>query len=75
MADFSAFTPGERAVLDALKRNNVRFMVVGLSAAVLQGANAATRDIDVWFEDVSDPRIGRAIREANGIWVSGSLTS
>ena len=45
MADFSAFTPGERAVLDALKRNNVRFMVVGLSAAVLQGANAATRRV------------------------------
>ncbi len=73
MADFSAFTPGERAVLDALKRNQVRFMIVGLSAAVLQGANSATRDIDLWFEDTSDPRIAEAIREADGIWVSGSF--
>jgi predicted nucleotidyltransferase len=48
-------------------------MVVGLSAAVLQGANTATRDIDLWFEDTSDLRIGTAIHEANGIWVSGSF--
>jgi len=48
-------------------------MLVGLSAAVLQGANTATRDIDIWFEDVSDVRIGNAAREANGIWVSGSF--
>ena len=73
MADFSAFTPPERALLDALNRKQVRFMIVGLSAAVLQGANTATRDIDIWFEDVSDPRIGEAVREANGIWVSGTF--
>ena len=69
MDDFSAFTPGERALLEALNRQGVRFMVVGLSAAVLQGANTATRDIDLWFEDLSDVRIGQAIREAGGIWI------
>jgi predicted nucleotidyltransferase len=71
MEDFSALSEGERALLEALNRRGVRFMLVGLSAAVLQGANAATRDIDLWFEDLSDPRIGEAVREANGIWVSG----
>ena len=73
MEDFSAFTEGERAIFDALNRRGVRFMLVGLSAAVLQGANTATRDIDVWFEDTSDARIGEAVREAHGIWVSGSF--
>jgi len=73
MDDFSALTPGERAVLEALNRRGVRFMVVGLSAAVLQGANTATRDIDLWFEDVTDSRIGDAVREAHGIWVSGAF--
>jgi predicted nucleotidyltransferase len=73
MDDFSAFTPGERAVLTALNGKGVRFMLVGLSAAVLQGANTGTRDIDVWFEDTSDLRIGEAVREARGIWVSGSF--
>jgi predicted nucleotidyltransferase len=73
MDDFSALTDGERTVLDGLCRRGVRFMLVGLSAAVLQGANTATRDIDIWFEDTSDLRIGEAVREANGIWVSGSF--
>jgi predicted nucleotidyltransferase len=73
MEDFSAFTPAERVLLNALIAHGVRFMLVGLSAAVLQGANTGTRDIDLWFEDASDPRIGDAVREANGIWVSGSF--
>jgi len=73
MEDFSVFTDGERTVLDGLARRGVRFMLVGLSAAVLQGANTATRDIDIWFEDISDERIGEAVKEANGIWVSGSF--
>src|SRR5450432_3476491 len=73
MEDFSALSDGERTLLKALNRRGVRFMLVGLSAAVLQGANTATRDIDLWFEDVSDLRIGEAVREANGIWVSGSF--
>jgi predicted nucleotidyltransferase len=73
MDDFSALSDGERALLEALNRRGVRFMLVGLSAAVLQGANTATRDIDLWFEDTSDLRIGEAAREANGIWVSGTF--
>lgn len=59
-------------MLEALNRHGVRFMMVGLSAAVLQGANTA-RDIDLWLEDTSDPKVGEAIREAGGIWVSGSF--
>jgi predicted nucleotidyltransferase len=73
MDDFSALTDGERAVIAAFNRHGVRYMLVGLSAAVLQGANTGTRDIDIWFEDISDPRIGKSIREAGGIWVSGSF--
>jgi predicted nucleotidyltransferase len=73
MEDFSAFTRGERALLEALNRRGVRFMLVGLSAAVLQGANTGTRDIDLWFEDPSDVRIVQAVREVGGFWVSGSF--
>lgn len=73
MEDFAAFTQGERAVLEALNRHGVRFMLVGLSAAVLQGANTGTRDIDIWFENASDARIFDAVREAGGIWVPGSF--
>ena len=73
MDTFSALTDGERAVLQALNRHGVRYVVVGLSAAVLQGANTGTRDIDLWFENTSDPRIGDAVREAHGIWIAGSF--
>jgi hypothetical protein len=48
-------------------------MVVGLSAAVLQGANTGTRDIGIWFENTSDSRIFDAVHEAGGIWVPGSF--
>jgi predicted nucleotidyltransferase len=72
MEDFSALTAGERALLEALNRHQVRFLLVGLSAAVLQGANSATRDIDLWFANTSDPHLREAIREANGIWGSGA---
>jgi predicted nucleotidyltransferase len=73
MEDFSALNPGERALFEALSRHGVRFMLVGLSAAVLQGANTGTRDLDLWLEDTSDPRIADAVREAHGIWISGTF--
>lgn len=46
-------------------------MIVGLTAAVLQGANTTTVDIDLWFETASDPRIAEAASAAGGFWVSG----
>jgi hypothetical protein len=68
----SALTEGERHFLEELDARGVRYLVVGLAAALLQGANIATQDIDLWFEDLADPRIGDAARAAGGIWVSGS---
>jgi len=56
--------------LRALKRRKVRFMVVGLSAAALQGAPVVTQDVDLWFEDLTDPRIGEALREVHAAYVA-----
>jgi hypothetical protein len=61
MAD-SILTDGERRLLVELERRGVRYLVVGMSAALLQGARGATEDIDLWFEDLADPRIGEAVR-------------
>jgi hypothetical protein len=72
MAD-STLTTAEQAFLGELNRRGVRYMVVGMSAALIQGARGATEDIDLWFEDVTDPRIGDAARASGGIWVSGSF--
>jgi len=67
----SALSDAERRFLEELNRRAVRYLIVGLSAAIMQGANTATRDIDLWFATISDPAIGPAAEAAGGIWVSG----
>ncbi len=74
MAD-SVFTHAERQLLNELETRGVRYLVVGMSAALVQGARGATEDIDLWFESLSDPRLGEAVRAAGGIWISGSFGS
>ncbi|MHB8523657.1 MAG: hypothetical protein ACYDH9_23280 [Limisphaerales bacterium] len=37
-------------------------MVVGLAAAALQSAPVVTEDVDLWFEDLSDPKLSRALQ-------------
>jgi predicted nucleotidyltransferase len=69
----SALSDTERRFLMELRDRNVPFMVVGVSAALLQGAPIATQDIDLWFERLDDPRIGEAAMAVGGIWVSGAF--
>jgi hypothetical protein len=71
--DDSGLTEAERRFLSALERRGVRFLVVGMSAALLQGARGATEDIDLWFGDPSDAEIGAAAREVGAIYLSGSF--
>jgi hypothetical protein len=71
--DALALAPSERAFLEALNRLGVRYLVVGMSAALLQGARGVTEGVDLWFERRDDPRIGEAARAAGGFWVSGAF--
>lgn len=70
MDDF-ALTAAERALFGALARRGVRFLLVGMGAAVLEGAPIATQDLDVWLENTDDERIRDAAVEAGGFWISG----
>jgi predicted nucleotidyltransferase len=70
MAD-SALEPAEREFLRALNELGVRYLVVGVTAASMQGARVATEDIDLWFEDLEDRRVGEAARRVGGIWIPG----
>jgi hypothetical protein len=38
----------ERRFLLALNELGVRYLIVGMSAALLQGARGATEDVDLW---------------------------
>ncbi len=69
MAAPSIFTEQELAFLRELVRRRVEFMVVGLSAAALQGAPAVTQGIDLWFTDLADPKLKKALDRVGGIYV------
>ena len=69
MAKGLPFTDKEAAFLAELTGAGVEFMIVGLSAALLQGAPAVTQDIDLWFKDLQDPGIRKALRAVGGSYV------
>ena len=62
-------TDKEVAFLRELNRHKVRFMVVGLSAAAFQGAPMVTQDVDLWFRDIDDPGIRKAVKKMGGTLV------
>jgi hypothetical protein len=63
----SNVTDAEIVFLKELARRRVKFMVVGMSAAVIQGADLGTEDIGLWFESLSDPGLDEAARAAGGV--------
>lgn len=67
------FSTSERRLLENLLKHKVRFMVVGLSAATLQGAPVVTQDIDLWFENLGEPKMSQALREVGAAYVPPSV--
>ncbi|MCB9783943.1 MAG: hypothetical protein H6751_13340 [Candidatus Omnitrophica bacterium] len=69
MVDMSLFEDREIEFLTELVFHKVDFMIVGLSAAALQGAPVVTQDIDLWFKDLSDIRIQKALEKVGGTYI------
>jgi hypothetical protein len=65
-------TDKEARFLHTLVEEGVDFLVVGPAAAALQGAPAVTQDIDLWFRDLSDPGLRRALRRVGATYVPAS---
>jgi hypothetical protein len=63
------FTEKEAEFLRELVRQKVDFMIVGLSAAALQGAPVVTQDVDLWFKDLEQPGIRKALKKVGGAYV------
>ncbi len=63
------FTKNEIRFLRELVRHKVDFMIIGLSAAALQGAPVVTQDIDLWFADLADTRLTKALKKVKSIYV------
>ena len=69
--DDYALTPAERTLLVALGRHGMRFIVIELGAAVLQGAPVSTQDLDLWLERPGDDAVKQAAADASGFWIAG----
>jgi hypothetical protein len=65
----SPFTKAETRFLRELCSKGTPFLVVGMGSAVLQGVNAMTDDLDLWFDHPLDERIGEAAKIAGGSFV------
>lgn len=65
-------TPAERALFGALDELGVRYMIIGLGAALLEGASVTTQDIDIWLGSSAPwDLVGEAARSAGGFYTSG----
>ncbi len=69
VAEARIFTEREAAFLRELVRQDVAFLVVGLASAALQGAPAVTQDVDLWFRDLADPGIRKALDTVGAAYV------
>lgn len=69
------FSESERRLLRSLLRHKVRFMIVWLSAAALQGAPVVTQDVDLWFENLGDPGMSRALQAVGAAYVPPSINN
>lgn len=69
MAEVLPLSENEVALLRSLVKCRVRFMVVGLSAAAMQGAPVVTQDVDLWFDNLNDPRLAQALRAVGAAYV------
>jgi len=70
VAEQPLLTERELRFLRALVDNQVRFLIVGLSAAALQGAPVVTQDVDLWFGGLDDPKFAAALRQVGGAYVA-----
>jgi predicted nucleotidyltransferase len=64
-------TPAERALLNALNTLGVRYLIVGMGAALIEGAPGTTQDLDLWFGRIDPERLQQAARRAGGFYTSG----
>ena len=70
MSEF-VLTPAERTLLRALGALQVRYLLVGMGAALIQGATGITQHLDLWFGRIDPEKLREAAQRAGGFYTSG----
>ena len=70
MSEF-VLTPAERVLLEALRALHVRYLLVGMGAALVEGASGTTQDLDLWLGSFDPASLSEAARRAGGFYTSG----
>jgi hypothetical protein len=66
-----ALTDAEKALLEGLRARGVRYLLVGMGAALIEGAAGTTQDLDIWLGSIDPAKVGDAARQAGGFYTSG----
>jgi hypothetical protein len=64
-------TAAERALLEALNALGTPYLIVGMGAALIEGAHGTTQDLDLWFGRIDETSLREAARRAGGLYTSG----
>ena len=64
-------TSAERALLEALNALGVPYIIVGMGAALIEGAPGTTQDLDLWFGRIDAERLHEAAGRAGGLYTPG----
>jgi hypothetical protein len=64
-------TLAERRLFEALDSLGVRYLIVGMGAALLEGATGTTQDLDLWLGTIDTRRVKEAARSAGGFYTPG----
>jgi predicted nucleotidyltransferase len=65
------FTSAEQVFLKELTALGVRYLLVGMGAALIEGAHGTTQDLDLWFGTIDGSKLAEAARRAGGFYTSG----
>lgn len=61
----------ERRLLETLNALGVRYIIVGMGAALIEGAPGTTQDLDLWFGRIEAKRLREAADPAGGLYTPG----
>ncbi len=63
----------EKQFLTALNEFGVRFIIVGMSSAVMQDTHVTTQDIDLWIENLGSKVFIDAVNSVDGFYIPPGL--